>query len=282
MDSRHNGYVVSAFAQDEVQVRQGLIVNAGIRYDHFNTFGGTLNPRAAVIFQPQKLSTYKFLYGEAFRAPNAYENFYETVINKPNPDIGPETIRSYEAVYEQQLGRHWRATTSLFYNDIQGLLGYRQDPVDSRYFFDNLDAVVAKGGEFELEGQGANGLRGRASYTYTRTRDDSTRARLSNSPQHLGKLGFTVPLQWPRLHASVELHGMSARDTVIGTRVGSTWLTHVTLFSRELARGLEVSASVYNLFDRRYSDPVATDFIQGAIEQDGRSFRVKLTWYFAQ
>jgi outer membrane receptor protein involved in Fe transport len=53
-----------------------------------------------------------------------------------------------------------------------------------------------------------------------------------------------------------------------------------TLFSRELIKNLEASASLYNLFDRRYRDPVAGDFRQAAIEQDGRTFRVKLTYRF--
>jgi outer membrane receptor protein involved in Fe transport len=32
-------------------------------------------------------------------------------------------------------------------------------------------------------------------------------------------------------------------------------VANATLFSRELVKGLEVSASVYNLFDQRYHDP---------------------------
>ncbi len=55
---------------------------------------------------------------------------------------------------------------------------------------------------------------------------------------------------------------------------------NLTLFSREIVKNLEVSASLYNLFDRRYRDPVAGDFRQPAIEQDGRTFRVKLTYRF--
>jgi iron complex outermembrane receptor protein len=44
--------------------------------------------------------------------------------------------------------------------------------------------------------------------------------------------------------------------------------------------GLELSASVYNLLDRRYSDPTGSELVQRLVEQDGRTFRVKLTYAF--
>jgi outer membrane receptor for ferrienterochelin and colicins len=219
-------------------------------------------------------------FGQAFRAPNAYENFYESVLNKRNPSLGPETIRSYEVVYEHQWNQHWRSTTSVFYNDIHDLIAYRLDPADDLYFFDNLDAVVAKGGEIEIEGRWANGLLGRASYAFTQTEDAGTGLRLSNSPEHVAKLSLSVPLWQDKIFASAELQAMSQRDTVRGGNVGGVWLANTTLFSRELVKGLEVSATLYNLFNQRYGDPVPEDFRQDSIRQDGRTFRLKMTYRF--
>jgi len=280
LDSHESASFFSFYAQDEFQAHKNLILNAGVRYDSFSTFGDAVNPRAALIYQPWEPATFKLLYGQAFRAPNAYENFYESTINKRNPDLGPETIRSYELVHEQQLNRNWRTTASLFYNDIEDLIGYREDLNDGLFYFDNLDAVVAKGAEFELEGRWANGLLGRASYSFTHTEDSATGERLSNSPDHMGKLSLSVPLWLDKVFASAELQAMSERDTVRGGRVGAVWLANATLFSRELVKGLELSASVYNLFNQRYRDPAADDFTQDSIQQDGRAFRVKLTCRF--
>jgi iron complex outermembrane receptor protein len=53
-----------------------------------------------------------------------------------------------------------------------------------------------------------------------------------------------------------------------------------TLFSRDLIKNLEFSGSVYNLFDTRYGDPSSRFHLQDIIEQDGRSFRLKLTYRF--
>lgn len=274
IDSHESGGFFSVYAQDEFRLSKDLILNAGVRYDDFTTFGGTVNPRAALIYQASEATTLKLLYGRAFRAPNAYENFYESSINKRNPDLGPETIHASELVVEQRLGRSWRASASIFYNDIRDLIGYREDPEDGLFFFDNLDRVVARGAEVEAEAQWVSGVQGRASYTYTRAEDTGTGRRLSNSPVHLGKLGISLPLSTEKLVASLELQGMSERRTVRGGRVGGVALANFTLLGRELVEGLEVSASIYNLFDRRYSDPVAGDFRQDAIEQDGRTFRI--------
>jgi iron complex outermembrane receptor protein len=53
-----------------------------------------------------------------------------------------------------------------------------------------------------------------------------------------------------------------------------------TLFSHDLIKSLEFSGSVYNLFDTRYGDPSSRFHLQDIIEQDGRSFRLKLTYRF--
>jgi len=52
------------------------------------------------------------------------------------------------------------------------------------------------------------------------------------------------------------------------------------LFSRQWIKGFEASAGVYNLFDRHYGDPVSADFTQDTIEQDGRTYRLKMKYGF--
>lgn len=65
-----------------------------------------------------------------------------------------------------------------------------------------------------------------------------------------------------------------------GMSLGSFSAANASLFRREIVRNLEVSATVYNVFDRHYRDPASIDLAQSAIEQNGRTFRVKATWKF--
>ena len=280
LDSHESAKFFSLYAQGEFRMSKNLILNAGVRYDHFSTFGNTVNPRAALIYQPWEPTNFKFIYGQAYRAPNAYESYYVSSSNKVNPDLGPETIRAYEVVYEQKLGKHWGLNASLFLDEINNLISYQQDPADGFFFFDNQGSADARGVEFEVAGQWAGGLHGRAAYTYTRTGDDTTGRRLSDSPEHLAQLGLSVPLWRDKVFGSMEVQTMSRRETVRPGSVGGFVVANATLLGREIVKGLEFSASVYNIFDQCYSDPVAPDFTQDAIQQDGRTFRVKLTCRF--
>jgi hypothetical protein len=48
-------------------------------------------------------------------------------------------------------------------------------------------------------------------------------------------------------------------------------------FSRKIFKGVELSASFYNLFNQHYGDPGGTEHVEDIIEQDGGSFRFKMT-----
>jgi iron complex outermembrane receptor protein len=55
----------------------------------------------------------------------------------------------------------------------------------------------------------------------------------------------------------------------------------LTLLFPKLLPGLEFSTSLYNLFDVPYGDPGSEEQVQDVIAQDGREFRVQLTYEFS-
>ena len=57
-------------------------------------------------------------------------------------------------------------------------------------------------------------------------------------------------------------------------------VVNFTLFSRQLVKDLELSASVYNLLNSSYGDPASRFHRQDILERDGRSFRLKLEYRF--
>lgn len=65
-----------------------------------------------------------------------------------------------------------------------------------------------------------------------------------------------------------------------GTDLGGYALSNLQLSTTALAKGLEVSLGVYNLFDKRYAQPGADTNWQNALEQDGRSVRLKASYRF--
>ena len=271
------------YVQDEVALSKSIMLNGGVRYDYYSTFGGEVNPRLAVIYTPEEKSSVKLLYGSAFRAPNAYEQFYTSPTSIPpmvaNPDLKPETIETYEMIYERYIGDHFRGTVSGYYYKIQDLINQTTDAFGNLQY-QNVDAVRTTGFEFELENKWQSGLEGRFSYSHQRSEDVQSGDVLTNSPEHLAKLNIVSPLGRSTVYAGIEEQYMSKRKTLTDEYAKSFYITNVTLFSRRLVEHCELSASVYNLFDTRYGDPVSADFAQNTIQQDGRNYRLKLTYKF--
>ena len=162
-----------------------------------------------------------------------------------------------------------------YYNQIDDLISLQQDGA-----LRNLTGADAVGAEFELEAQWQNGLRGRISYAFQQTEDRQSQRILTDSPEHLAKLNLSVPVVKNKLFASLEYQYTGRRLSAAGLNADGFDIFNFTLFSQNIVKGLEASASVYNIFDRRYSDPASPFHRQALLERDGRTFRVKVTYRF--
>jgi outer membrane receptor for ferrienterochelin and colicins len=282
LDDRRNSKIWAFYMQAEIPLFSTLRLNAGLRYDHYETFGGTTNPRVALIYNPLQNTFIKFLYGSAFRAPNVFELYYQDggASTKSNPNLKPEKINTYEVVLEQYIGKYFKFSTAGYYYKIEDLISQEIDPEDGLMIYRNLEQIEAKGLEFELEGKWPNLLEGRISYSYQENENKQTGSILTNSPRHMVKLNLTVPLIQRKLFAGLESQYMSIRKTLAGNEAESFFVTNLTLFSKNLVKGLEASASVYNIFDHKYRDPGSSEHLQDLLQQDGRAFRFKLTYKF--
>ena len=266
------------YAQGDFAVLTNLHFNAGVRYDQYGDFNPSWDPRLALIYNPFEKSTIKAIYGTAFRAPNFIE------LSDPIfPNVGPEKITSYELVYEQQIADSMKASLSGFYNRMDDLIFLQNGS------FTNFN-VDAKGLELSLESIWASGVRTRASYTYEETRNRTISQDLADSPNNLATLNVSVPLYQEKVFAGLEVQYVSTRHTqhispitgedVPGRDAPGYGVVNFTLFSQNLVKNLDFSASIYNLLDTGYSDPATRFHHQDLIPQDGRSFRVKLTYRF--
>jgi outer membrane receptor for ferrienterochelin and colicins len=229
------------------------------------------------VYSPAENTAIKLLYGRAFRAPNAYELYY---YQSATSGLQPETIETTDLAFERYLSRHTWMRTSGFYNEISNLIGQTTNPLTDSIEFINLDGARVKGLEAELNERGPSGWEGRVSYTIQDARDAHSGGVLSNSPKQLAKLNVIAPLVKNGLFGSFEGQCTSRRRTVFGTDTGGFFIANLTLYSQEFVKRLQLSASVYNLFGKRYADPGAEEHLQPAITQDGRNFRIKLVYRF--
>ena len=219
-DSR-TSTIASLYAQDEIRLRQGLILNVGIRHDHYSTFGGTTNPRAALIYNPWEKTTFKFLYGQSFRALNMFELYYDAPGNQANPSLQPETVKTMELVWEQYLPRRLLLAVSAFDYPIRHLINQQIDPASGEAFFANAGSLNLRGLDFAVSRSVPGGLEGRLSYSFQNAANTTTPAAVTNSPKHLIQASLSVPVVQHKVFASMDLQYVSRRATLAGSYSGS-------------------------------------------------------------
>lgn len=266
------------FVQDEWRFAARWLLNLGLRHDKHSDFAAITSPRLALIHQPTPDLALKAMIGSAYRAPNAYERFYDdgAILQKASPDLKPERIQSRELAADFRLGQGGRAGISVYRNQMRDMIDQVSDPTDGLLVFANQAKVRARGVEIDAENRWSNGyrLRGSVAWQQSRMADGST---LVNSPRLLGKLIFGVPLAhgWT---AGGEWLGMSGRRSPNGS-VPGYGIANLLLSSAPTARVGQFSVGIYNVSDRRYLDPTSSAFVQDAIAQDRRQFRLR--WVLA-
>jgi outer membrane receptor for ferrienterochelin and colicins len=286
LDDHHHSFVQGYYLQDEFHVLKNLILNAGLRYDHYDSFGGTTNPRAALIWKPQDTTVLRLSYGEAFRAPNAFEQYYgDGISQKGNPNLQPEKVRSAELNWDQFIGNNVKTTATLYYSRFSDLLEQVVDS-DGQAVFVNQNRLESKGLELQAEGKWESGYSALLSYCYQNTRNLEAGQAVVNSPASLAKGSLTVPLPLKRSSATLETVYASSRLNANGEKVDGAAIVNLTLLNRDLVQGLDLSASVYNLFDTRYAVPSGPEHFNSlgeslrGIPQDGITFRLKASYRF--
>ena len=287
LNEKTDSSVWALFIQDEYRVLDNLSFVGGVRYDHYSTFGGSLNPRAALIYNPLSETTLKLIYGRAFRAPNVYELYYNDggLSAKANPDLDPETIDAYQVVVEQYFAKYFRAAVSGYYYKIQDLITQTEDSSDGLLVFANTADVEARGVEFEVEMNiPQSGWKARVAWSIQDTEDNETGNDLVNSPTYIGKINLIAPVFQDKIFAGPELQYIGKRKTLQEGQTDDAFVVNLTVStSRRLfpfLPGLELSASCYNLFNEKYGNPVSSDYRQSVIDQDERTFLLKATYSF--
>lgn len=278
--SRHDGNSIGIFANDEFALRGSWRLNSGLRLDRSDIGTVRMSPRLALVSAPADGTTVKLIAGSAFRAPNAYERFYEVDADesgqRANPDLGAERIRTTELFLGRNLGPRTRAELSLYDYALTGLVTLVDDGAGT-LTMENRASADSTGAEFSLRHYWASGASMRASYAYSRVRD-SAEGEAVNAPSGVARVIAEVPLARGLSLGATGAY-MRRRATRAG-HVGANTQLHVNLLWQPDGLPLTLSAGVRNLFDAQYADPVGPEFTQDAVLRRGRETRVELAWQF--
>ncbi|NNL67640.1 MAG: TonB-dependent receptor [Myxococcales bacterium] len=264
-------HTLAGYLQGRIRANDWLQVVVGSRLDDYSNFSAEVSPRAAVIVTPRKGTAIKLLFGQAFRAPNVYETAFDDG-EKIASSLGPETIRTYEAIVDQHLFGHTRLVGGVFYYEIDDLIAEFANP-DETVEYRNAGTVTSRGLELALQTALPSGLRARLGFSALKAEDDGGRW-LSNSPRYLGNAAVSVPLFARRLVASLELQAVGRRRTLAGNSLPPAFTSNLVLRHRVLD-WLEATLGVYNLLDDDVRIPSGNQQLANGTEHlrmRGRSF----------
>lgn len=275
-DIDHSSTQRAVYVQDEIRLGRRFIVNAGLRYDSYEKFN-KVTPRTALIFLPTSTQSIKYLYGNAFRAPNEYElntTYFGDRVNL----LRPESIDTHELVWERYVNDWLRTSVSTYWYKADQLITTTLDDESLLgVSFVNQGQVRAKGLEVEAQMRVTGDSRALVSYALQNAVDQETDQDLPNSPRHVAKARISLPGFTPRSSVSVEGQYLSSRTTLVGTKVSSAATFNVHLV-QPLGRSWELIGGIRNIFNEEYLDPVSGQHKQDAIPQNGRTARIGLRW----
>ena len=263
------------FAQQQWRLSPAWNAYLGLRFDDSKIHTHFLSPRAALVYQPSEKSSYKFLFGRAFRNPTSYEMYYDNgVFQTGNPALNPERADTFEVAAERRFSPKLSALVSAYHYQLSGLIADVVLP-NGLDQYQNIQQVHSNGVETELSAR----LPDRAEVTASVALQRSTVAHsqpLTNSPECVGKLRGSMPLARNKLRAALVVQYLSSRDAMGAGLVPSYWLADATLTTVHLHPDFDVQFGMRNLLNRTYYDPVSSGLFQDVIQQNGRSIFLKL------
>ncbi|MDD5271348.1 MAG: TonB-dependent receptor [Methylovulum sp.] len=263
----------SLVAQDEWQITHNWQLTSGVRYDNYSDFGGTINPRVALVWDISEQLTSKLLYGRAFRAPNFSELGTQ---NNPfvlgNKNLKPETINTTELSFDYRPWSALRTTLNLYYYEINNLILAVAKTDSSTPQYQNIGNQNGYGSEFEWDWQLSQKWQIKGNYAWQHAINDATNLRVTGVPEHhvYVAVGWRFSPQW---HFQPQLNWIGGRTRAVGdVRPLDDYETvDLTLHGKKLLKHLNLSASLRNAFNEYPLEPAASALPQN-LPLPGRSF----------
>jgi outer membrane receptor for ferrienterochelin and colicins len=250
----HKRNVSYAFAQDEWSFANDWALTAGVRHDRYSDFGGTTNPRLALVWDAAYNIVVKAMYGTAFRAPS-FNELYS--INNPvvfgNSNLKPETITTDELAFSWQPVARLQNNLNFFRYRMRDII--LSSPSDPQ--FHNAGDQVGRGLELESTIDATSDFRLTGNYSLQHSIDQTTGQDAGMAPHRR----LFVRADWrfaPLWHVGVKANYVADRMREPGdtrAKIPDYTLVDLTLRRESVAGDWDMRAMVTNLFDRDAREP---------------------------
>lgn len=224
-----------------------LILNAGIRYDAFDTSGSRVTYRIAGIYNLQNLGTrFRASYGTGFRAPSFNELFF---LFYGNINLKPEETRSWEIGVEKDMLKGdmtlWITYFNQRYKDL-----IQTDP--NTWTASNISRAEIRGIETGLKIRLPKGLNISAGYTYLDSEDKETGEELTRRPRD--KFNIAVLYSYNDLSVMATFTFVEKRfDSSVKRYLASYSVANLAM-NYKLSKATTFFTRIENLFDSDYEE----------------------------
>ena len=264
---RNNSF---AFIQDVWQLSNDWELTAGLRYDDYNDFGDTWNPRLALVWAARHDLTAKLLYGEAFRAPSFAEfRNQNNPVALGNTELDPEEMETIELAFDYRPKDNLQLGLNLFryeWDDIIRFEGIGGGAFQAL----NVGEQEGYGAEFEFDWKFNRHFKLIGNYAYQESEDEGLDENAGNAPRHQ----FYVRANWeflPSWYLTPQWNFVLDRERVEGdTRsdIDDYDIFDLTLRTKALSNRWEFALSARNLFNKRAFEPSQSGVFGAAIPGD--------------
>ncbi|MHB0926638.1 MAG: TonB-dependent receptor plug domain-containing protein [Gallionellaceae bacterium] len=276
----HIRRVNHVYAQDEWAFTQDWYLTAGVRHDQYSDFGGTTNPRLALVWETAYNLTSKLLYGHAFRPPS-FSELYN--INNPvalgNPNLKPESIESVELAFAWQPAGTVQTNLNLFRYQMKDILRFVQNP-DNSFTAQNAGRQHGQGIEVELAWEARTNLRLSGNYAQQRSVDETTNQDAGNAPRHhiYARADWRFMPGWTLNTQLNYIAGRKREPTDTRPAIADYRTVDLTLRNQKRSGDWNFAFTVRNLFDADAREPSpAPGLIPNDLPLAPREYRFELS-----
>jgi len=255
----HTRRSLYAYLQDEWSLAPDWHLTAGVRHDHYSDFGGTTNPRIALVWDTAYNLTSKLMFGRAFRAPSFVELY---TVNNPtaqgNPNLKPETIGTTELAFSWQARPDLTTGLNLFHYRMKDIIRFVPNAAPTTgSTAQNAGNQHGNGLEFEFAWDASEHVRLSGNYAYQRSIDENTGrdAGLAPHQQIYLRTDWRFSPGWILSGQVNHVADRKREATDSRPPIPNYTTTDLTLRSDRLHKDWELAFSVRNLFDVDAREP---------------------------
>ncbi|MES2138273.1 MAG: TonB-dependent receptor [Bacteroidota bacterium] len=249
--------------------RNKLIV--GGRLDKNSSYGFVPTYRAALVLSPISKINFKLLYGKAYREPTVRQlygvNIIDISVDIGNPALKPETINTYELVFNYEKSRNLNLVTNLYYNHSPDIIQQKMIGIDDigRKIMQNqnINSLKTYGTEMSMKYNIIKSLTAELWYCYLNGQytvyDDMNNSYVSKEISQISRnkinLGLTYILM-KKMGFYLNTHWVDKISTTTGNSefFGEPMkgYTNLDLNISYLGQKLEVGFMINNLLNQKY------------------------------